>query len=1027
MLLKTKRLLIFFLAFTCFAVIAQTNTTEKTKQKKQDEQGAALKKWFDGGTIIVDATAEIAVDKYGNSACIKMKVNRVLKGNFKTGYFNLKVDFARVAEYEGIKIIEYMSGVHNLIQLKYRYLIKIKKTDITQEGYITENNGVYEKDGDAKIINTNEVELYQQLQDYCGVKTEGLEKKSSNITKQQIDNALLYQHRVKKHIELKQFAQNQAQKNKLLNSTSSTTQCVDLFISEQLDGQSSNNAVEIYNPTASAISLSNYKLLLYHNASLTPTSIALTGTISAYGTHVVAEQGASAAILAHANQTSNNLNFNGNVCTVLSKGSVHIDKIGEIGLANAAGNWTLTPSGGTNNSDIRRIYAVGAGDTSWTNCKSEWNVFPMDSISNIGHHQNHCAVDPDLNVGLANAYSVDSSNGKSYFEFDIIVNSAGTANTYLDFTEVDLTYDTAALGPNVVANNKITVVRGPLFNSNTYADPQSNLAGGVDSISIIFSSNHSAGSWNRTAVTTSTVRLMRVFIEVGNRCNHNVNVDFFNTFISGFETWFDNGAGDDPNNSANNISYDNVYYIGNPLNYTKPCTGGVQITSMSPDSVIAGAWYTGIVNNEAELTINGSGFGGTAKPTVLMRNAVNNSAPFYIALDDYDITSWSNTQIVINVPSVFFPSNPFYSNAGYPGTGLIKVIPNGTTDTAVSSSPVYIPYALRNVTNGVSKRRVGFAYHLIADSLAFHPDTAAYDFRFDASTIGNPSVTNANCRPLLKQAIHDWQCGLPIRYRIGRDTTFNDTLGNGISYITFKPTLSNANFAAETGLKVLQCTSTITYFSNEADISFKTNPGFPWQYENPSNVPTGSPTPSLPSSGPDFFSVALHELGHATLMLHVNQTSDLMYYKVPASGVGPYISYDDKNGGLDNKNWSKTFNFSTCYSTTGAITVPAAGAEICVDPSTGEVGIEDINATQLQLTVYPNPAGSYLNVTFKKDKESSNTVKLTNTLGQTIFYRNIGKNEGANEVINLAGFAKGIYILIVTDNQNTITKKIIVE
>jgi len=49
--------------------------------------------------------------------------------------------------------------------------------------------------------------------------------------------------------------------------------------------------VEIFNPTASAISLSNYKLLLYHNASLTPTTIALTGTISAYGTHVIVQQG----------------------------------------------------------------------------------------------------------------------------------------------------------------------------------------------------------------------------------------------------------------------------------------------------------------------------------------------------------------------------------------------------------------------------------------------------------------------------------------------------------------------------------------------------------------------------------------------------------------------------------------------------------------------------------------------------------------------------------------------------------------
>ncbi len=93
----------------------------------------------------------------------------------------------------------------------------------------------------------------------------------------------------------------------------------------------------------------------------------------------------------------------------------------------------------------------------------------------------------------------------------------------------------------------------------------------------------------------------------------------------------------------------------------------------------------------------------------------------------------------------------------------------------------------------------------------------------------------------------------------------------------------------------------------------------------------------------------------------------------------------------------------------------------------GTNGIEQVVQNNLLLNIYPNPSSTILNVTFTKEKESSNTVKLTNTLGQTVFYRNIGKNEGSNEVINLVGLAKGVYILIVTDNQNTVTKKIIIE
>lgn len=850
---------VLFCVFFCLTSLAQTEKKEKTTQQKQDEQGAALKKWFDEGDIIIDGIIEDGKDiRYTNTkgelndyTCLKVKITRVLKGKLQAGYINLKVDFGYIAEYEGVKRVQYMSGVMDGVQPNNRYFIKIKKSSISQEGYIVENKGVYEKDGGAKIIIANEAELYQQLQDYCGVKVDKalLQKKSINITQEQINNALLYQQKVKNHNELHQFAVNQLQqKNKLPNTISALNQCVELYISEYLCGQGNNKSVEIYNPTTTPINLSNYSLLIYHGSSYTPTTIALTGTISAFGTHVVSKPNASSAILAHTNQTSNNLNFNGDECIVLNKASIHIDKIGEIGVAIGSGGWTLTPSGSTNNSDLRRKYSIGKGDTNWVNCKAEWNVLPKDSVSNLGHHNSHCGVDPDLNVGLANAYSVDSSNGKSYFEFDIIVNSAGTASTYLDYTEIDLTYDTVALGPNVVANNKITLVRGSLFNNATYADPQTSLLGGVDSISMIFSSNHSAASWNRVAITTNSVQLIRVFIEVGNRCNHDANVQFFNTFFTSNFSWFDNGAGDDPNNSANNISYDNVYYtIGNPLSYTKPCAGMPFISGFTPQSVVAGAWYSGIVNNESQLTINGSGF-GTAKPTVLMRNAVNNSTPFYYALDGYDITSWSNTQIVLNVPSIQLSGNLLY-----PGTGLIKVVPNGSTDTAVSSSPVYIPYALNNVTNGINKRRLAFAYKFVTDSAGgFNADTAAYLFRFDGSTVGNPSVTNADCRSLLKQAIHDWQCGLPIRYRIGKDTTITTTGADGISYINFKPTLSDTSFIAETGVKPVQCTSTITYFANEADISFKTNPSYPWQYVNPSLVPTGSPNPALSNIGPFF-------------------------------------------------------------------------------------------------------------------------------------------------------------------------------
>lgn len=67
--------------------------------------------------------------------------------------------------------------------------------------------------------------------------------------------------------------------------------CSDLFISEYVEGVGNNKALEIYNPTASAIDLSQYFVARLSNGngigSLTPLhTVQLTGTIAPYSTYV---------------------------------------------------------------------------------------------------------------------------------------------------------------------------------------------------------------------------------------------------------------------------------------------------------------------------------------------------------------------------------------------------------------------------------------------------------------------------------------------------------------------------------------------------------------------------------------------------------------------------------------------------------------------------------------------------------------------------------------------------------------------
>ncbi|MBS1648054.1 MAG: T9SS type A sorting domain-containing protein [Bacteroidetes bacterium] len=1001
------------IALVCAIIISATGfaQTKKTEQQKQDEQGAALKQWFDSGEIIIDGTVEDAKNNSSNDdylICNMVKINQILKGDLNKGYINI-LSSGHIFQSPNELIDPPSEGGGERLSKGEHYLIKIKKVDLTGNRFLVNNNGTYVITGfTKKITSENGQSIYQMLHTYCGVQVDKslLQKKSLNTSK------LNPNPNPKRALEIENIIRKRAQSNQPLNIAG----CSELFISEYLCGQGNNKAIEIYNPTSAAINLANYSLLIYHGSSYTPTTIALTGTISALSTHVVSKPNASAAILAHTNQTSNNLNFNGDECIVLNKAAIHIDKIGEIGVAIGSGGWTLTPSGSTNNSDLRRKYYNTVGDTIWANCKSEWNVFVKDSVSNLGQHQNYCSVDPDVTLSLTNVQTTGTS--PQYFEFDVTIKGSNNL-TYLEHMPIELSYNAAAFGDTIYGSGNVVVTNGSSFTSPNY-QPASAYDRGMNLLKayvIIDLSN----TVNLVNITTSPIQLMHVKMQIAD-CHTAPNVQLVGLDTTKNLAWYYNQSTTNFQNDPQ-YAYDNAY--GATTNISGTACTGPQITSITPNSVIAGAYYSGISPNEAQLTINGTNF-GTSIGKVFMKNAFqgNQSTPAYIQLDNYDLT-WSDNQIVINVPSVLFAANP--NPDGYPGTGYVKVLPASGTDTASSqilgsNGIVKIPYCLKNALGGTIKRRVGFAYQHVIDSIG-HADTAAYIFRFDPVTITNNS--NPLCRPLLKQAIKDWACHIPIRYRIGQDTTIANgyTIQDGISYVTFDNTMTSSSAVAETKSRTITCGT--NFFSSEADIHFLTNPTKPWYFVPVDSVPTGYNTGSFIYGKNDFFSVALHELGHASLLFHVNDSTDLMYWAFYSGDIRPYISTNDYDGAYDNLAWSKTLSFSgSC--TYSPFTIPSSGSGGCADPTNGQVGIQQFS-DNTQLSIYPNPAANYINVTFSKKTESSNTIKLIDALGQTVFCSNIGKNEGAQEVINVAGFSKGIYILIVTDNNNTLTQKIIIE
>ena len=170
-------------------------------------------------------------------------------------------------------------------------------------------------------------------------------------------------------------------------------QTSDLFISEYVEGSSNNKALEIFNGTADDIELSDYHILRFSNGSTSSTTISLNAhTMEPGSVYVIVNEFADADLLAMAQQTSSELNFNGNDSLVLKRGSLVVDSFGRVG-EDPGTAWTC-PGGTTLNQTLRRLPAICNGDTviddEFNPCL-EYEFYSVDTFDGLGDHFSDCA------------------------------------------------------------------------------------------------------------------------------------------------------------------------------------------------------------------------------------------------------------------------------------------------------------------------------------------------------------------------------------------------------------------------------------------------------------------------------------------------------------------------------------------------------------------------------------------------------------------------------------------------------------
>lgn len=203
-------------------------------------------------------------------------------------------------------------------------------------------------------------------------------------------------------------------------------QCSDLFFSEYLEGASNNKAIEIYNPTSSAVNLSNYKIYRYNNGSPTPTdSLAPQGTLAAGDVFVAGNPSAIASILNVSDTLHTITFFNGDdaISLVNLSSNTVLDIIGIIGV-DPGTNWAVG-TGATSEFTLVRMISIQQGTSNWTQSSAQWNVYPQNTDTALGvHYMTPCcpqatgvissSVNVSCNGGTNGSAAVSASGGNSF-------------------------------------------------------------------------------------------------------------------------------------------------------------------------------------------------------------------------------------------------------------------------------------------------------------------------------------------------------------------------------------------------------------------------------------------------------------------------------------------------------------------------------------------------------------------------------------------------------------------------------------
>ncbi len=230
--------------------------------------------------------------------------------------------------------------------------------------------------------------------------------------------------------------------------------CDGIFFSEYIEGSSSNKALEIYNASGSMVDLTNIQIHRFNNGSNSgPDTFDIQGMLAPYSVFVIGNSSADPTILAESDTTGSATFYNGDDYLLLTDISTNdtLDAIGVLGV-DPGSNWPVG-SGSTGEFTLVRMFNVTEGTGDWPVGETQWDVFPQNTFSFLGDHDNVCAPpadDTEVSFSATSAFAGEGDGTATVdielinpindtVAVDVMISMTGTATNGADYTFMDTT------------------------------------------------------------------------------------------------------------------------------------------------------------------------------------------------------------------------------------------------------------------------------------------------------------------------------------------------------------------------------------------------------------------------------------------------------------------------------------------------------------------------------------------------------------------------------------------------------------